>query len=56
MYILYLRHQGAIFMTPHMSLPISTTTACELLKSVRYQMYELMDRLSFMWWPIEYVK
>ena len=29
--ILYLRHQGAILVIPHMSLPISTTTASKLL-------------------------
>ena len=36
MYILYLRHEGAILVTLHMSLPMSTTTAGELLKSLTY--------------------
>ena len=35
MYILYLRHKGAILVTPCMSLPISTTTAYELLKNLK---------------------
>ena len=36
LYILYLKHDGAILMTPCMSLPVSTTTAGELLKSVTF--------------------
>ena len=31
-HILYLRHEGAIVVTPHMSLPISTINAAELFK------------------------
>ena len=34
MHILYLKREGAILVTPHMSLPISTTTAGELLRSL----------------------
>ena len=33
-HILYVRHQGAILMTPCMSVPISTTTNCELFKTL----------------------
>ena len=33
-HILYLRRQGAILMTPCMSVPISTTTNCELFKTL----------------------
>ena len=33
-HILYLRHQGAILMTPCMSVPISTTINCELFKTL----------------------
>ena len=32
MYILHLRREGAIVVTPHMSLPISTINADELFK------------------------
>ena len=34
MHILYLSCQGAILMTPCMSVPISTTTNCELFKTL----------------------
>ena len=40
-------------MIPHMSLPISTTTAGELLKSLTFyndiKCLQLMDSQSFMW-------
>ena len=29
----YLRRQGATLVTPHMSLPINTTTNCDLFKT-----------------------
>ena len=33
-HILYLRRQGAVLMTPCMSVSISTTTNCELFKGL----------------------
>ena len=50
-YILYLRRKGAMLMTPRMSVPISTTTNCELFKTLTLRMIimisyalQLLDR------------
>ena len=55
-YILYLWHEGTILVTPCISLPISSTTAGELLKSLTISnVLQLMDRQSFMWGLIKYI-
>ena len=47
-HFLYLRHEGAILVTLHMSLFISISTTGEMY-------YSLMDRQSIMWEKIKYI-
>ena len=35
-HILYLRRQAGVLVTPNISLPISTTTICELIKTLMF--------------------